>query len=172
MSGGPENERSFREAPPESIEFEPGNVKSIKKRDLAVRFAFGAGASILAGAVTLATNSRIGGVFLAFPAILAASLTLIDEEDGSPDAREDARGAVVGAVALAAFATTCVALLNHLNAALVLAAATVVWAAVAVGLYLILWRPRRRTSSGPRRSPAGGPSARSARPRSARTAPR
>ena len=168
MSGGAENERSFREAPPGAIAFDPGNVKSIKKRDLAVRFAFGAGASILAGVVTLATNARVGGIFLAFPAILAASLTLIDEEEGSPDAREDARGAVVGAIALGAFAATGVTLFGHVASVLVLLIATAVWAGVAVGLYLLLWRP----SSGRRRSPAGGPSARSGRPRSARTAPR
>jgi hypothetical protein len=45
-------------------------------RDYALRFLFGAGVSC-AGIVTLKFGPRVGGAFLAFPATIPASLTLI-----------------------------------------------------------------------------------------------
>ena len=71
--------------------------------ELGLRFAFG-------GAVTVATQLVAGvfgpvvaGLFLAFPAILPATLTLIRKHDGPREAAEDALGAVAGSAALAAF---------------------------------------------------------------------
>ncbi len=71
-------------------------VRQVRARDLAVRFVAGALTSVAAGAVTIAFGARAGGIVLAFPAILAASLTLIEQQENSAEAREDARGAVLG----------------------------------------------------------------------------
>ncbi len=100
-------------APAERISAQPGKLRSIRIRHLLVRFAFGAGTSVAAALVSLAAGPRAGGVFLAFPAILAASLTLIAGEESKADAREDARGAVLG-LALAAFAAVGAVLFGRL----------------------------------------------------------
>jgi hypothetical protein len=42
-----------------------GKVRKVKARELEFRFAFGAGASLLAGCVTLRFGPRAGGLFLA-----------------------------------------------------------------------------------------------------------
>jgi len=114
-------------------------VRQVKFRAMAVRFIAGALTSVAAGLVTLGFGSRVGGILLAFPAILAASLTLIEQEEDSAEAREDARGAVMGGLALAAFAAIAAVTLGHLNPAVALALATVGWFAVAIGGYLAAW---------------------------------
>ena len=50
----------------------------------------------------------MGGMFLAFPAILPASLTLVKRHDSRADALDDARGGRVAAIALACFAVAVV----------------------------------------------------------------
>jgi uncharacterized protein DUF3147 len=132
-------ERPITERVPERPSFSLGHVRQVGLRELGVRFIAGAGTSIVAGAVTLAFGSKVGGILLAFPAILAASLTLIEEEEDSGEAREDARGAVVGGFALATFAAIAAATLGHLNAAIALALATAGWFAIAIGGYLAAW---------------------------------
>lgn len=122
--------------------FELGRVREVRPRDLAVRFVSGALTSVVAGVVTLGFGARVGGILLAFPAILAASLTLIEEEEDAEDAREDSRGAVVGGVALIAFALVAALTLTHLRAAAALALAAGVWLLVAIGTYAVGWYRR------------------------------
>jgi hypothetical protein len=112
----------------------------VRRRDLGIRFLAGALTSVAAGAITLAFSPRAGGVLLAFPAILAASLTLIEEQEDSAEAREDARGAVLGAVALAGFAAVAALTLGHLSGALSLGLATAGWVVVALGGYRLIWQ--------------------------------
>ena len=119
--------------------FEPERVREVGFRELAIRFVAGALTSIGAGAITLAFGARAGGIFLAFPAILAASLTLIEQEEDSTEAREDARGAVMGGLALALFAAIAALTLGNLSAATALLLATVGWFAGANFGYLIAW---------------------------------
>jgi hypothetical protein len=76
---------------------------------------------------------------LAFPAILAASLTLIEEQEDSVDAREDARGATAGAIALAAFAVVALLAFGHLPGAAALVLAAAAWLLTAGALYVLLW---------------------------------
>ena len=87
---------SWREPPEGSIGTQVAKLRELRPRDLLVRFLFGAATSAVAGAVAIVFSPIAGGVFLAFPAILAASLTLIAEEEDRTQAREDARGAAVG----------------------------------------------------------------------------
>jgi phosphotransferase system glucose/maltose/N-acetylglucosamine-specific IIC component len=82
---------------------------------------------------------RVGGILLGFPAIMAASLTLIAEEEDITEAREDARGAIVGACALALFAAVAALTFVHESGGVVLLISTVVWASVAVLGYVVLW---------------------------------
>lgn len=119
--------------------FELGRLRQVKPRMLAIRFVAGALTSVAAGIVTLVFGARVGGTFLAFPAILAASLTLIQEQDDSAEAREDARGAVAGGAALAAFAAIGAIAFGHLAGALVLLIAAATWLVVAMLAYLIAW---------------------------------
>ena len=116
-----------------------GKIAQVRRRDLGYRFLTGAITSIAAGIVTLVFGARTGGVFLAFPAIIAASLTLIEQQEDSAEAREDARGAMVGGVALAVFAVVAATALGSLNAAIALALAAVAWLTVATLGYFGLW---------------------------------
>jgi uncharacterized membrane protein (GlpM family) len=117
----------------------PGKARQIGVREIGIRFVAGALTSVVAGVLTVAFGARIGGIMLAFPAILAASLTLIAEEEDREDAREDARGSAVGGLALGAFALVGTVLFGHLAGGAVLAAAAVAWLVVALGLYRLLW---------------------------------
>jgi uncharacterized membrane protein (DUF4010 family) len=81
----------------------PRRLAEPPARDWLVRFAFGAGVSALAAVVGKPAGPTVGGLFLAFPAILLASLTLVAKEDGEHQAREDARGAALGALGLIGF---------------------------------------------------------------------
>ncbi|GAA0408325.1 hypothetical protein Acor_71910 [Acrocarpospora corrugata] len=76
-------------------------------------------------------------MFLAFPAILAATLTLIEkEEHRRGPAAQDARGAMLGAAGMIAFAGCVWALAGRLPAPLVLAIAGTAWTIIAAALYL------------------------------------
>ncbi|MEV0230939.1 DUF3147 family protein [Nonomuraea sp. NPDC050786] len=118
------------------IRFQPAKLRETPLRGLVVRFAFGAFVSVVAGVVGELWGPVAGGVFLAFPAILAATLTLLEEEEHRRDpAVQDARGAVLGATGMIAFAVCAWALALRLPAPLGLGLATVAWAAIAGGLY-------------------------------------
>jgi Protein of unknown function (DUF3147) len=119
--------------------FSLDKVKDTTPREWIIRFAAGALTSVASGLVTLGFGPRVGGILLGFPAILAASLTLIEEEEDARKAREDARGAIVGACALTLFAATATLTFGHLPGGVVLALATVVWLTGAIVGYAVLW---------------------------------
>jgi hypothetical protein len=102
-----------------------------------VRFVFGGLVTACTGLAAKRFGPAIGGLFLAFPAILPASLTLVRRHDGRAAARDDARGAQLGALGLAGFAAVVLLLGERWPAPLVLAAAAVAWAAIAVSAWLI-----------------------------------
>jgi hypothetical protein len=104
-----------------------------------VRFTAGALTSVVAGILGLLFGDRIGGIPLAFPAVLIASLTLIEEQEDSEEAREDSRGAMAGAAAMSVFAVVGALLFTQLPGGPVLVLAAVAWALVAAGLYGLLW---------------------------------
>jgi hypothetical protein len=116
-----------------------GKLREATAHELIVRFVSGAVTSVASGAVALAFGPRVGGILLGFPAIMAASLTLIAEEEDKQKAREDARGGIVGACALTLFAVVAALTSRHLPGGVVLALSTVVWAACAVLGYVIFW---------------------------------
>lgn len=118
-------------------EVRPKELTGPLLRDWLVRFAFGAGVSALAGVVAALAGPRVGGLFLAFPAILLASLTMIAEEDGVRLARDDARGATFGTAGLFAFAVVLAVTVTRWPLWVSLATASVVWTVVSVGGYLV-----------------------------------
>lgn len=134
-----DKEATIRERVEERPSLELGKVREVRARDVGYRFLAGALTSIASGAVTLAFGARVGGILLAFPAILAASLTLIEEQEDSAEAREDARGAVMGGFALGLFAAVAALTLGALSGALALALATATWFVVALLGYVLAW---------------------------------
>ncbi|AJE41656.1 DUF3147 family protein [Streptomyces nodosus] len=118
------------------------------RRDLLLRFAFGAGVSLLAAVVSALFGPFVGGVFLAFPAILLASLTLVAEEEGLTRAVDDARGAVLGTLGLVVFAVVAVVLLRHHSAWLALGVATASWGVVSLAAYGLTRTAGHRGASG------------------------
>jgi hypothetical protein len=119
--------------------FSLDKIKETTPRELIIRFLSGAATSVASGAVTLVFGPRVGGILLGFPAIMAASLTLIAEEEDITEAREDARGAIVGACALTLFAAVAALTFGHLPGGVVLVISTFVWGAASVLGYVVLW---------------------------------
>jgi Ca2+/Na+ antiporter len=118
----------------------PAEVGKHSLRDYAVRFAFGACISLLAGVVGLKFGARAGGVFLGFPAILPASLTLIQKRAGKTEAAIDSEGAVLGAVAFATFATFIFVMVEHLGVIATLLVGLALWLLVAIALYVAVMK--------------------------------
>ena len=121
----------------DDVQVKPGELKETELRDWLIRFAFGAGVSALAGIVSALAGPLVGGLFLAFPAILLASLTLVAQEEGVRQARNEARGATFGTVGLLAFAVVLAVLVGRAPVWLALVAASAAWVVVAIGAYLV-----------------------------------
>jgi Protein of unknown function (DUF3147) len=138
------------------IIIDPAKCREVRAGELAIRFGFGFVVSVLAGVVTLVAGNHVGGLFLAFPAILPASLTLIGAKEGDDQAELDAAGAVIGAVGMIGFALTAFFLFGAENAVAAEAAALLCWVAVSTGFYLLLrrllGRHRRVTGTPARRN--------------------
>ena len=117
---------------------DPGKLATHRLGDYAVRFLFGAGISLAAGVAGMVFGPRIGGVLLGFPAILPASLTLIQKAEGRDEASIDSVGAILGAVAMIAFAVVVSVSVTSLGVVPSLAIALLTWVAVAVGLYFLV----------------------------------
>jgi hypothetical protein len=128
---------SHRSGGGEQIQLRAGELKQAPIRNWLIRFGFGAGVSALAGMVSAMAGPRVGGVFLAFPAILLASLTLVAKEDGARQARNEARGATLGTFGLIGFAGAVAVTLPGWPLWAALAGASAIWTVIALGGYLI-----------------------------------
>lgn len=107
----------------------------------------------LTGLIATKFGPGIGGLFLAFPAILPASVTLIEKHErekkeklglhgtirGREAAGVDAAGAATGSIALFVFAVVVWRFLPGHRAWLVIGGATLIWAGVAYAM----WRIRK-----------------------------
>lgn len=118
-------------------ELAPDQLKHTHAWEYAVRFVFGGAITVVTGLIGHAWGPWIAGLFLAFPAILPASLTLVKQHDGRRQAIEDARGARLSSLALWAFAGVVAVLAGRTAAPLVLCGATVAWLAAALGLWFL-----------------------------------
>jgi hypothetical protein len=120
----------------ERVGFDWSKVGQVRPGELGIRFGFGAGIALIAAVAGAAFGPKVGGLFLAFPAILPASLTLIEKKEGVTKAWSDASGGALGSVAMAAFALT-IMLLLRVNPVLALGLALIAWILVATGLYFL-----------------------------------
>ena len=110
-------------------------IRETRLSEYLIRFAFGGSLTVVTGLIAHALGPAVGGLFLAFPAILPASLTLVARHEGRAKAAHEARGAVLGAVALGVFAITSSLLALHASPVVTLTVATTAWIAVSV----VLW---------------------------------
>lgn len=117
---------------------QPGKLRQVRPREYLIRFALGAAISVIAGIIGLTVSPRFGGAFLAFPSILPASLTLIQEQEGTRQADRNAIGAVLGGAALVVFAMIGEAAFGHLEPYLALVLALAGWLVSAFALYALL----------------------------------
>jgi Protein of unknown function (DUF3147) len=117
------------------IRFRPQEILGMGRRQALIRFAAGAAASLVAALTSELAGSLTSGPLLALPAILLASFTLINGDKGAAAARDDARGAVLGAVGMVGFALTASVLLGRLPTWFALMLATLAWAAISLVLY-------------------------------------
>jgi hypothetical protein len=120
----------------EPVGFDWSKLRKTHPPELLIRFAFGAGIALVAGIVGTLFGPKFGGLFLAFPAVLPATLTLIEKKEGTAKAWADASGGALGAVGLAAFAFATLRLLPT-NPVLELVLAVVAWLVVSAGLYFL-----------------------------------
>ncbi len=136
------------------IKVDPSSLKQTRWYEFTVRFLFGGLITAATGMIAKKFGAGVGGLFLAFPAILPASATLIEKHEkqkkeraglhGSVRGRKaagiDAAGAAIGTLGLLAFALLVRRFLVSHSSWLVLTGATGIWLAVS----LLLWWIRKR----------------------------
>ncbi|HKV30478.1 MAG TPA: DUF3147 family protein [Candidatus Dormibacteraeota bacterium] len=121
----------------EPVGFDWSKLSKTHPPELLIRFVFGGGIALVSALAGSLVGPRFGGLFLAFPAVLPATLTLIEKKEGTAKAWADASGGVLGALGLAAFAFTALQLLRA-NPMVALTLAVLAWVLVSGGLYLLL----------------------------------
>jgi hypothetical protein len=133
------------------IKIDTSVLGETKWSDYAIRFLFGGLVTVTAGVIAKKFGSGVGGLFLAFPAILPASATLIEKNArekkqkagsngirrGRMEAAADAAGASIGTLGLLLFALLVWRLMPDHRPWKILLLATVIWAAVSVTLWKI-----------------------------------
>lgn len=120
------------------VRLHPERLRQTPAGPLVVRFAVAVVVEVAAALLSRAAGPRLGGVMLAFPVILVASLTLIGNEEDRGKARDDARGAAIGTLGLLAFAVAGVVLLPRVAPAGALAGAAGAWVVVALAAYNVV----------------------------------
>jgi hypothetical protein len=114
--------------------------------EYAIRFVFGGLVTVSAGLVAAQWGPVAGGLFLAFPSILPASLTLVARHSRlTRAAGANGVGAAHGSLGLLAFALSVWILADRLMAVLVLLLASLAWAGVAFATWAAfqMWHLRR-----------------------------
>ena len=136
------------------VKVDPSVIRQTRWYEYAIRFLSGGLITAVAGIIAQKLGPVIGGLFLAFPAILPASATLIEKHEkqkkdgeglrgtrrGREAASVDAAGSAMGSVGLLAFALLVWQFLPRHSAWMVLTGATVAWLVVSV----LIWHLRKR----------------------------
>lgn len=135
------------------IRMDFSSLKETKPHEYAMRFLFGGICTVLAGVIAKGYGPGLGGLFLAFPTIFPAGLSLIEghetkrkaehgfngEKRGRLAASIDAIGASLGCIGLMAFAVTLRMGLPQHRALYTEIIATSVW----IGISTLLWALHR-----------------------------
>ena len=130
--------------------FRVRRLRGTRVHEYAMRFVFGGLVTVGAGLISTRWGPVVGGLFLAFPSILPASLTLVAKHTRLTSAAgADALGAVLGSLGMLGFAVVVWAMADSLPAWLLLALALLVWMLLAAAAWSLfqLWHLRRHTSS-------------------------
>ena len=142
-------------------------LRQVQWHEYLIRFALGGLVTACAGLLAGKFGPSFGGLFLAFPALLVASATLVEKHErerfegkglqgqkrSTQAAGADTAGAAMGSLGLMAFASFVWKLLPGHSAWIVLPGATLVWAAIAAATWW-LWKrdfPRKLRSMPARR---------------------
>jgi len=125
---------------------DPNGLQKTKAWEYLVRFVFGGVITALAGLAAKSWGPVIGGLFLAFPAILPASLTLVSQHDGRRRAIDAARGGRLGSLGLMAFAGVVWMTATRWPPVAVLVAATIAWMAIDGVLWAIRYGRKEQGS--------------------------
>jgi uncharacterized membrane protein (GlpM family) len=123
---------------PAGVHGDTSEAKSGSWKEYGLRFLFGGTITAVVGIVAKAFGPVVAGLFLAFPAILPASLTLIAKHKGDREARDDALGAAIGSVGLLVFGAVVWGLAPRTAAWITLACATIAWFVAAAGIWLVI----------------------------------
>ena len=140
------------------VKLEVSRLRQTQWWEYLARFAFGGLVTVMTGLVAAHFGAAVGGLFLAFPGIFPAGITLVERHErkkkeqrglrGTRRGREVAAvasaGAALGSFGLAAFAATAWGLLPRVGTATAVCAAGAAWLAFAV-LGWAAWRRRRAT---------------------------
>jgi hypothetical protein len=118
------------------IQVETSRLHASSLREYGVRFAFGGLATAAVGVIATAFGPSVAGLFLAFPAILIASLTLVGSHDGAVAACANALGAAAGAIGLIAFGAVVWKLSTQLSGVLTITLASVAWLIISVAIWM------------------------------------
>ena len=124
--------------------------------ELAVRFLLGGTITVVTGLIATQWGPVIGGLFLAFPAIFPASVTLIEthairkkqeralhgKQRGRDAAGADAAGAAIGSIGLLIFGLVVHIGVSVLNPWIALGLATFSWLSVSTSIWW-LWKNYR-----------------------------
>ena len=141
------------ELTPMVVSLSTSGLKRTKWWELLLRFVLGGLVTAAAGMFAKKFGPAFGGLFLAFPAILASSVTLVQKHErerkqqkgmrgairGRRAAGADAAGAAMGSIALIAFAVCVWKFVPSYNFWLVISGATLLWAVLCVTVWY-LWK--------------------------------
>jgi len=132
------------------IKLNKAALQETKWYEYALRFVFGGLVTALTGVIAKKFGAGIGGLFLAFPAIFPAAVSLIEKHEkekkqragldgtvrGRSAAALDAAGTAMGTVGLLVFAVLVWRFIDRYPPWIVLPGATVAWFAVSVSIWL------------------------------------
>jgi hypothetical protein len=129
-------------------------VKQTNVREYAIRFVFGGAITVIAGLIGDHWGPVVAGLFLAFPAIFPASVTLVGRHERERKAKKGmvgnrrgittgadyAMGTAVGSLGLLGFAGWSWRYIEQLPLALDLTLGTLLWAIVAGSAWITIKR--------------------------------
>jgi hypothetical protein len=119
------------------IRVEPDRLRQTTPKEYATRFLFGGTISAVINVLARAAGPVTAGLFLAIPAVLPASLTLIESKEGKRPAGRGAFGAAIGSIGLMAFALIVWTFATRAPAWIVLVPAALAWIVVSTVVWMI-----------------------------------
>lgn len=126
------------------VEIHPEKVRQTTWHGYVARFLLGGVVTAMAGLLGTMYGPLIGGLFLGFPSIAVASLTLVEKHHGKNAVGADAWGACIGSAGLLVFGVIIWLEMPHLSGWLVLLLALGSWLTCSILLWLGIWQMRLR----------------------------